>query len=212
MIRENLRRHRWGVALTSVTIFLLVFTAITPVLLRIASHLSGNWESLSSVSQAYGLVASVSSSFALVGVAFSVYLQARETRGSRELAQFSMQLEMMKIALGDVSFITAGEPPHGDRSYTLEDLRREYYINGILRCYYMSYAMGAMSEETLRPTLASHMRSETLRRYWQDHGDHWLAGASESDGKMLKFRKIVNEEFEKSVGSVPGVPPDSYFS
>ncbi|MFI0404494.1 DUF6082 family protein [Actinomadura sp. 3N508] len=204
---------RWtrGLFICGAVTLIIGAIVLPPIVLSALSGLGGDWAKLSDVSQAYSLVATTTSSVALAAVAYSIYLQTRDSRASREQHAFSMQLEIIKAALGDDTLLTAGEPPHGQHTYTRDEFRREFYVNAVLKYYYMVFVTRGLSEMSVRPGLASLMRGQAARAYWRDHGDHWLAGPGESDSLMLRYRDVVAEEYEKSVALMPGVAPEDYF-
>ncbi|MFG2360903.1 DUF6082 family protein [Streptomyces mirabilis] len=182
-----------------------------PWIFSSASTTSKKWTTLSAVSQVYGAIGSVISSFALVGVGISLYLQAREARASREMAYLSMQLELLKFGLDDPVLTTAMEPPHGSRAYSLDDYKRDWYVHSVMRQKFMAFSIGALDADVIRKGMSLSFRGEAFRRYWEDHGNHWMGGQNSTDPMVRKFRKIVEAEYQKAVEAGPPLSPTSYF-
>ncbi|MFH8495340.1 DUF6082 family protein [Streptomyces coeruleorubidus] len=199
-----------GALLTTAAISAALIGA--PWLLSSASTTSDRWTTLSAVSQVYGAIGSIISSFALVGVGISPYLQSKETRASRELAYLSMQLELLKFGLEDPILTTAMEPPHGSRTYTLDDYKRDCYVHSVMRQKYMAFSIGVLEANAIRKGMSLSFRGEAFRRYWEDHGNHWMGGEKSRDPIARKFREIVESEYQRAVEAGPPISPNSYFT
>ncbi|MGW1612467.1 DUF6082 family protein [Streptomyces sp. NPDC002285] len=182
-----------------------------PWLFSFAAATFEKWGSLGPVSQVYGALGSIVSSFALVGVGISLHLQAKETRASREMAYLSMQLELLKFGLEDPILTTAMEPPHGSRAYTLDDYKRDWYVHSVMRQKYMAFSIGVLDQNVIRKGMSLSFRGEAFRRYWEDHGDHWMGGDKTADPVARKFREIVESEYQRAISAGPPISPDSYF-
>ncbi|MEU3917138.1 DUF6082 family protein [Streptomyces sp. NPDC029004] len=184
---------------------------MAPLLFDALSSNGGEWAKLSDVGQVYSAVGAVVSSFALVGVAASLYLQSREARLSRELAHLSMQLEILRFGLEDPVLTTAMEPPHGSRAYSLDDYKRECYVHTVVRQKYLAFSIGVLDSRVVRTGMSLSFRGESFRRYWEDHGDHWMGGDAATDVTVRRFREIVESEYRRAVAEGPPIPPTDYF-
>ena len=78
------------------------FIVGTPfALLAIGYMHRGDWIQFSNEGQAYGGIAAVFGTLALVGVAVSLVLQSRESAANREVAQRTIHSDLMSKALDD---------------------------------------------------------------------------------------------------------------
>ncbi|WP_443059977.1 DUF6082 family protein [Streptomyces sp. NBC_00467] len=184
---------------------------MAPLLLGSLAGISNEWGTLSNVGQVYSAVGAVVSSFALVGVGISLYLQSRESRLSREFAHLSIQLEVLRFGLEDPVLTTAMEPPHGSHVYSLEDYKRECYVHIVMRQKYLAFSIGVLDPRVVRQGMSLSFRGESFRRYWEDHGGHWMGGQSATDSMVKEFREIVESEYQRAVEAGPPIPPRAYF-
>ena len=82
-----LRRFRFTARLLAVIAVgagLLSLVLFSPLLLRELTHVKGiDWQQLSNVGQTYGAASAILSGIALVGVVFSLLVQARQAKTER---------------------------------------------------------------------------------------------------------------------------------
>lgn len=95
-------RRRFGaVATSSVAVALLALIVVSPLALKAAAAVNLNWPLISNVGQAYGAASSILAGLALVGVAASTMLQARQTRTMTEQSARDLQLQILELAMRD---------------------------------------------------------------------------------------------------------------
>jgi uncharacterized membrane protein len=92
---------------------ILGLVVLSPFALEVLAHSRGDWTQLSDVGQTYGAVSALLSSLALVGIIVSLLYQARDSRASHEEVSRTLQHDLLKMELGDVSLMNSFGAPYG---------------------------------------------------------------------------------------------------
>jgi len=152
------------------------------------------------------LLSTLIASIALVGVAISLLLQARQLRTNQLQATYTAQVELIKLGLDNPS-LSAGLAGFTDT----EDFVKEVSLNWHISYLAVSYEIKTMSEPNLRRMLGDLFASEDSRMWWARVGYTYDDGATSRRGK--NFFAIVNEEVRQASltsesAGTGAVPPD----
>lgn len=187
-------------------IFLIL---ISPMGLRLISTAKGiNWARLSSIGQTYGAISAVISGVALVGIAVSLFLQARELDLTREQMFRNYHLDLVRFSIENPQFISSWGyvPPVAS---SLDDVRRVGYINMIVSFWSTSYVTRRLDEGDLQLNFAQMFKGEVGRNYWEAARDGWRESAG--DRRRKKFFNIADAEYSKAITAGPAlVSADSW--
>jgi Family of unknown function (DUF6082) len=82
-----------------VAVVTAALVGLTPVALTVFRGDQTNWERLSYIGQTYGAASALLSALALVGIAVTLVLQARDTKVSREQGQRILHVGLLKMAM-----------------------------------------------------------------------------------------------------------------
>ncbi|GIH98527.1 DUF6082 family protein [Planobispora takensis] len=194
-----------------ITILLLVvvglvsgLVAISPLALSLLGDQAGDWERLSLIGQTYGAASTLLSVLALLGVAASLVLQAREAKSDREQALRMLHTDLMKMAMEDPLYRRAWGPFFDSDDH---DTPREHmYVNLIVSQWAMEYELETITEQHLRSIAFTLFSGPAGRRYWGNVRD--LRLDSTSTRRERRFHQILDEEFAKAP-EPPGPPPSS---
>jgi hypothetical protein len=166
---------------------------------------SSDWERLSWVGQTYGAASALLSVMALIGIAVSPTLQARESKASREQALRAIHTELLQMAMDDEvyrrcwgPFFSAGDP-------TAQ--REHMYVNLIVSNWQMRYEMRAISEEHLRASAHIVFSGEIGRRFWAEGRELRLKAVSSR--REHRFHQVLDEEHRHALDSPAQSPPPS---
>jgi hypothetical protein len=176
----------------------VILVALSPLALHLVTSFgTPNWAELSNVGQTYGAVSALLSALALLGVAGSVFLQARETRYNRWAAGRAHHYELIRLALDDPLYrqvFDAGRMPE-------EAGRLTGYTNLLLEFWTMLWEFGDVSESRLRLHLAEILGTEAGRSYWEYVGKLRPAGAGSR--REREFHRIADEIYRQSASPSP---------
>ncbi|GIH92163.1 DUF6082 family protein [Planobispora siamensis] len=194
-----------------ITILLLVvvglvsgLVAISPLALSLLGDQAGDWERLSLIGQTYGAASTLLSVLALLGVAVSLVLQAREAKSDREQALRMLHTDLMKMAMEDPLYRRAWGPFFDSDDH---DTPREHmYVNLIVSQWAMEYELETITEQHLRSIAFTLFSGPAGRRYWRNVRDLRLESASTR--RERRFHQILDEEFARAP-EPPGPPPAS---
>ncbi|GGS47925.1 hypothetical protein GCM10010156_03360 [Planobispora rosea] len=206
-LSERLPRGLPSRILTTVLFLVVVvlvsgLVAISPLALDVLGAQADNWEHLSLIGQTYGAASTLLSVLALIGVAISLVLQAREAKSDREQTLRMLHTDLMKMAMEDPLYRRAWGPFfESDDS----DIPREHmYVNLIISQWSMEYELGAITEDHLRSIARVLFSGPAGRRYWTNVRD--LRVTSTSTRRERRFHRILDEEF-RATGETPPSPP-----
>jgi Family of unknown function (DUF6082) len=165
----------------------------SPLALRGVRGATAEWSRLSLIGQTYGAASALLSAFALVGVAASIMLQARESRANRAQLRRTFNLALMGRAMDDPVYAAVWSfTGMGDDAAQ----RQHMYVNQIVSFWEMLYELKAISEPELRIVAAGVLSSAPGHRYWQRASEPRLTVADTRRGR--RFHAILTEEFHRA--------------
>nr|BFE88033.1 hypothetical protein GCM10020093_106340 [Planobispora longispora] len=177
--------------------------AVSPLALGALGAQADDWEHLSLIGQTYGAASTLLSVLALVGVAVSLVLQAREAKSDREQTLRMLHVDLMKMAMEDPLYRRAWGPFFDSED---PDAPREHmYVNLIISQWSMEYELGAITEDHLRSISRLLFSGPAGRRYWTNV--RGLRITSTSTRRERRFHRILEEEFHATGGTPPPSPP-----
>jgi uncharacterized membrane protein len=204
IIRVVSSRRSFGVALLTIGLAAVIgLVVLSPFALTGLARFKINWFQLSNIGQTYGAVSALLSSFALVGVAISLLYQSRDNQNAREQTTRNLQFELIRMAMGDPSLMTAGGAPWDleippDSSF----LRQFLYVQLWVSFLGGNFTIGELPESAVRHIAAHELfRSEAGRNYWAAAGEVQMAN---SKGRRKRFFHILDDEYKKAISS--GIP------
>src|SRR6266480_1461980 len=195
----TLRAARLGLLLLAIA-SLLVLVAASPLALNgLGSLLGLPWKQLSDIGQAYGAASALLTSLALIGVAGSIILQAREINASRDQSSREHHAHLVEMSLEDPVYQRAwGADPS---QFGSDGFRQRAYINLIVSHWERDYKVNGIAEHTLRGNIAQLFKGEAARQWWAETG--FIRRASAANRREKRFCRIVDEEFRKAIASGP---------
>ncbi|MBG0828960.1 hypothetical protein HS041_14390 [Planomonospora sp. ID67723] len=203
LLTRGLPRRVLTAALLLVVITLVAgLVAVSPLALGLLGDQAGDWERLSLIGQTYGAASTLLSVLALVGVAVSLVLQAREAKSDREQALRMLHADLMKMAMEDPLYRRAWGPFFDSDD---PDTPREHmYVNLIVSQWSMEYELRTITEEHLRPIARTLFSGPAGRRYWTNVRE--LRITSTSTRRERRFHRILDEEFHAAHEPPPSSP------
>ncbi|GIH77519.1 DUF6082 family protein [Planobispora longispora] len=204
MLTRGLPQRILTTALFLVVIVLVSgLVAVSPLALGALGAQADDWEHLSLIGQTYGAASTLLSVLALVGVAVSLVLQAREAKSDREQTLRMLHVDLMKMAMEDPLYRRAWGPFFDSED---PDAPREHmYVNLIISQWSMEYELGAITEDHLRSISRLLFSGPAGRRYWTNV--RGLRITSTSTRRERRFHRILEEEFHATGGTPPPSPP-----
>lgn len=199
----SLRRSFPLVLLAIGLIAIVGLVILSPFALTELAGFRINWLKLSNVGQTYGAVSALLSSLALVGVAVSLLYQSRDNQNAREQTTRNLQFELIRMAMGDPSLMTAsGAPWDLDIPSDSSSIRQFLYVQLWVSFLGGNFTIGELPESAVRH-IAGHelFRSEAGRNYWAAVGQ---AQTANSGGRRRRFFHILDDEYRKAISS--GIP------
>lgn len=167
------------------------------VLLALSNVNRSDWTQLSNVGQAYGGVAAMFGMLALIGVAASLVLQARESVANRELAQRTTHSDLLSKALDDPALRACWGPSfHGND----EQDRQHLYSNMIVSFWRSMFEIGKITEDQLGALSAQMFADAAGRRYWSIAGPHQRRHYITERDK--RFVQILDKQYARTANSV----------
>lgn len=209
--RRSLRRVLMGptrrhVAVATLLLLVIVLAsgliAASPLALGLLDRQSRDWERLSWIGQTYGAASALLAVLALIGVAVSLFMQAREAKASREQALRAIHTELLQMAMDDEVYrrcwgpFFASDDPTGQREHM--------YVNLIISNWQMQYELRVFSEPHLRSAAHILFSGEVGERFWSDVRE--LRAGTASTRRERRFHEILDEEYQHALTS-PVVAP-----
>ena len=206
-------RTNAGFVITIIAVLLLAL--LSPLALIVLSKASTQWTTLSNIGQAYGVLSAI----ALVGVAASIFFQARQERFQRMqmVRQYHLELRRMALESPEVympCWRPINAPDLDDHPYAR---RQHLYLHLTMTYALMSYEIGIMNDEALLNDLcAGIFKGEAGQSYWEIEGEKWelIPGSR----RRKQFISIVNRAYDerprkpqmgRTIDNVPHIKPSS---
>lgn len=199
MARRRLLRSRISGAripfLITVAALLAIFAIVaSPLLLAAWEEPKGiDWNRLGQIGQAYDGTSAILSAIALLGVAASLAIQARQNRNDRVQHSLDRQFDLLNLILErpDLYGPVAGWPHDGDRA------RQHIFISMWLNVLQMRFEMGTQTESEVRKELYVAFTSDLGRQWWQVEQSWWNdQHATSKAGRH--FDKMIREEYARA--------------
>ena len=201
-------RRSFPVALLTVGLIAIIgLVVLSPFALTGLAHFKINWLQLSNIGQTYGAVSALLSSFALVGVAISLLYQSRDNQNAREQTTRNLQFELLRMAMGDPSLMTAsGAPWDLDIPPDSSSIRQFLYVQIWVSFLGGNFTIGELPESAVRHIAAHELfRSEAGRNYWAAVGQVQIANSS---GRRKRFFCILDDEYKEAISNgTPAAKP-----
>ncbi|WP_433227765.1 DUF6082 family protein [Actinomadura formosensis] len=192
--------------MTSGVVGAMALIILSPIALRgLFAGIDVDWPLLSNIGQTYGAVSALLAAGALVVLGFSVALQAREVRHSREQAARSTQFELMRMILDDPVYreVVGWGAQEGLAS---DEFRRDIYLNLLLNWWRMLWEFKDMPEVEVREAARRDVFSgKAGRDYWRRQGEKRLLFAKTR--RERRFEEIFAEEHAAAMVAEPVEPP-----
>ncbi|MFG2491512.1 DUF6082 family protein [Streptomyces caniferus] len=178
---------------TAASVALLALVAAAPFILETAAPDYGEkWSKLSAIGQTYASISAILSALAVIGVAYSLVLQARQARLEQIQTMRTFQRDLLLMAMEDESLRSCWGPMHGLQG---DAWRQHTYTRMIMAYLWMGAETGGIPGASIRANAEEILKSEAGREYWQRTRDRW--GLDARSARERKFVKIFDEEFQR---------------
>jgi hypothetical protein len=173
---------------------------VSPLLLIEISHVKGeDWQQLSNVGQTYGVASAILAGIALLGVAVSLVVQARQARTERIRIVRERHLELLRMVLENPAEYgpIIGVNPNA----VAEKVRPRLFAVLWMNYARMGYQMNVLSETSLRgEVLPGLFDSDLGRTWWEDVRKLWL-NSPVPEKKAREFAELADSEYRRAIAS-----------
>lgn len=189
----------------------LATIALTPLILKGASLLGGDWQKLSDVSQAFGFLSVIFSGAALIGVAASTAFQAHQTSIANEEERRAALRELLLTSINDPELLVCWQPSRSPMSLTLT--KQLNFTHLIVMQWHSDYLLARANDKAMRVQLALHFQGERARDHWVDRSENWRKYAEAwGNERAIRFTDLMDEAYENAVTAGPSISAASYFT
>ncbi|WP_343898429.1 DUF6082 family protein [Micromonospora gifhornensis] len=172
-------------------------------LLWIGERPGYDWSLLGNVGEAYGAASAILAGLALVGVAISLILQAKEAKAVREQALRALHTDLLKMAIDDTGLLECWGPI--EQSTDLEWFRKHVYTNLIVSHWQLMWEVDVLSEAHLEVLADQFFKGTAGRRFWAEaRGPRMKA---ETSRRARRFTVIVDRSYQAAVDAGPPAGP-----
>jgi hypothetical protein len=190
-----------AIVISFVALILIVGIIFSPIALQhLAAH-RFNWAQLSNVGQSYGAASAILSALAIIGVSFTLIVQARQSKENRTYYIREMHTDLLRIGMADERLLEAWgniRVPDGfDRDLAV-------YVNLILNYFSSLYETGTASSEEIRQHASIIFDGAVGREYWKANRHIWLGYGR---GRRKQLAEIIESEYRYSLAN--GLPTRS---
>lgn len=163
---------------------------------------TSHWNRLSAIGQTYGAASAVLSVLAVIGVAVTLVLQARDSRSLRLQAIRESHIRLLEMAMNDPELNKVWGPSGLSDPFVQQ--RQNMYANMILSQWEMSYATRSLTDDHLRLLAAEFLSGTIGREFWALARQ---ARLDTSESKLnRRFHELIDEEYQRSL-TTPALPP-----
>ena len=144
-------------------------------------------------------MSAILSALALGGVAWSLRLQALETRAQRRESQRTTHAQILSIALNDPDLLTS----YPMRAGEVADYKRYYYLNLFFQWWRDLHSAGQISDDVLRREFDVVLRGDAGRRYVRMNRD---LRSDDATRTAPRFFQILEESLARAEATGPALP------
>jgi hypothetical protein len=188
---------------------LLALTVLAPFVMKWWTPGGMKWEELSNVSQTYSVVSIPLSGAALLGVVWSMVMQARQMRIANENEYRASHRELILMALEDPELQVCWPPPTVPATELRQ--RQNLYVNLILSGWRVEYLNGTSSAAATLRAAQDLMEGEIAREFWRTRRQLWATYETIRGRKGRQFVEILDEALARVDQAGPPVPPGRYY-
>ena len=204
-----MRRGAPGSSRISLIVILLLIVVLSvgligasPLALDVFDGSTSHWNRLSAIGQTYGAASAVLSVLAVLGVAVTLVLQARDSRALRLQAIRESHIRLMEMAMNDPELNKVWGPSGLSDPFVQQ--RQNMYANMILSQWEMSYATRTLTDDHLKLLAAEFLSGTIGREFWALARQ---ARLDTSEGKLnRRFHEIIDDEYRRLL-MTPAIPP-----
>lgn len=176
-------------------VFVSGLVVFSPFFLDVLKSRRDDWVELSNIGQTYGVASALLSVFALIGVSFSLILQARETKAAREQSLRALHSDLMKMAMDDPVYRACWGAFFSSEE---EDAQKAHmYTNMIFNHWLLMWELRAITETHLREISRTVLEGPIGRKFWRDVRE--LRISSAGTRRERRFNQIIDEEYRKAI-------------
>ncbi len=161
------------------------------------------WQDVSEIAQAYGAVSALLSALAVVGVAVSLVLQAREAKATRLQGSRTMHIDLTKMAMENTAYLDCWGGPDSTRTVLLR--RQHMYVNLAISHWSMEYEVGDLSDEWVAAAADEIFAGEIGRSFWARARAARMATARTRRSRRL--HQIMDARYEHALLTPPRTAP-----
>ncbi|MDN3025674.1 DUF6082 family protein [Streptomyces sp. S.PB5] len=176
---------------------------VSPLALPALDGGGEDWERIGNIAQAYGAVSALLSGLAVVGVAASLVLQAREAKAARAQNGRALHMELMKLAMENPEYLDCWGGPDSSRTVLLR--RQHLYVNLVLSHWEVSYELGNITDHWVAATADELFAGEVGRSFWARARASRIATAKTRRSRHLQ--QIIDSRYEHALLTPPRTAP-----
>lgn len=202
LVHVDRRRALLNILILFVILVSSGLVALSPLVLGYLNvQKSTDWDQLSDIGQTYGAASALLAGFALLGIAASLILQAKEAKATREQALRALHSDLISMAMEDPLYRACwGQFFSSDD----EDAQRAHmYVNMIVSHWLLMWELNAITEEHLRAIASVVLSGRIGHTFWSDGRELRVTSAGTKHER--RFNQILDEEYHKA--PVPSAPP-----
>lgn len=204
--RRRFRERPWYRS-RAVVLALAVLAVVGSMGLVVASPLAlpaldgegRDWERVADIAQAYGAVSALLSALAVVGVASSLVLQAREAKASRVQNTRMMHIELTKTAMENPEYLDCWGGPDASRTVLLR--QQHMYVNLVVSHWEMAFEVGDLTEHWVAAAADEIFAGEIGRSFWARSRQARLSTAATRRSRRLQ--RIIDERYAAALSTPP---------
>jgi hypothetical protein len=187
---------------------------VSPLLLRQLAKIKGiDWTNLSNIGQTYGAASAILSAVALIGIALSLFIQARQAKIERVRITRERQMELLRIILDAPEVyspvIGVGAYFSAEAAPSEVDTRRFLFCTMWVNYARMGFEAGVLTEEILHDDIfGPAFESDPMRKWWARVRKYW-SGNLIQGRKEHRFVQIIDEEYRKAEKAGPAIAPSA---
>jgi Family of unknown function (DUF6082) len=141
------------------------------------------------------IIATITSSIALIGVAVGLILQARQLRTTQVQASRQFHLDIMKMRIENpvLSFSNDADTP---------DKIRGWYLNLYVKYLETGHVLGTFSEASVSLQTKDVFESQFSRQWWEAVRNVYQVEADSATRAHKRFFSIVDSEYQAALRAV----------